>query len=493
MKNRHYIALLLFAVCSSACSDKFINYPPPSINSAEGFFNTQDGIDQAVIGAYNGIATVEASNFAELMNEERSDNVWTPSVVSSYNDLSVQKFIVSASEPFLDDAWSDAYDVIHRCNLVMENIGSVAFSDTTLRSQYIGEMEFIRALMYFDLVRYFGGVPLVTASVTPEGALKVKRATVQETYNQIVSDLQDAIARLPASYSSADVGRATKYSAEGLLGRVYMTMSGYPLKAQMWSAAKEVLGDIMSSEQFKFLPVYADVFSLTSENGPQCVFYVQFKAGANDVGNPVPTRNADNDVNPNTFPYGGSADAPIISQDLINSYEPSDVRFMNDIRMKWVNKSGDTVTNQPTILKFAVGQPAKGGDWDINWPVIRYADVLMMYAECLNELGYEADGQALQILNQVRTRAGLSQKKPSDLPNQAAFRAAMQNERRHEFAFENLRWNDLVRTDMALDVMQSFLTGYGMAKNLKSRDQYLYPIPLQVLEVNPSMNQNPGY
>lgn len=496
MKNRHdiaYIALLLLAVCSSACSDKFINYPPPSINSAEGFFNTEDGINQAVIGAYNGLKEVEASNFAELMNEERSDNVWTPSVVSSYNDLSVQKFLVSSSEPFLDDAWSDAFDVIHRCNLVIENIGGIAFSDTTLKSRYTGEMEFIRALMYFDLVRYFGGVPLVTNSVTPDEAVKIKRATVQETYDLIVSDLKDAIDRLPKSYSSEDVGRATKYSAEGLLGRVYITMSGYPLNAKMWSAAKDVLGDIISSGQFQFLPVYADVFSLANENGPQCVFYVQFKAGANDVGNPIPTRNASNDVNPNTFPFGGSPDAPIISQDLINSYEPGDIRFKNDIRLKWVNKSGDTVANQPTILKFAVGQPAKASDWDINWPVIRYGDVLMMYAECLNELGYEADGQALQILNKIRTRAGLSPKKPSDIPNQESFRTAMQHERRHEFAFENLRWNDLVRTDEALDVMQSFLNGYGMAKNLKNRDQYLYPIPLQVLEVNPSMSQNPGY
>lgn len=492
MKNKHYIILLVLSALFSACSDKFLDLTPPSINSAEGFFTTRDGIDQAITGTYNGLRT-EVSNFAELMNEERSDNVWTPSIVSTYNDLSVQKFVVSSSGPFLDDAWSDAFDVIHRCNLVLENIDQAAFSDAALKSQYIGEMEFIRALMYFDLARYFGGVPLVTKSVTPDEAAGIKRATVAETYALIVSDLKDAVERLPKSYTGSDIGRATKYSAEGLLGRVYITMSGYPLKAEMWSAAKDLLGDIISSGQFQFLPAYSDVFSLANENGPQCVFYVQFKAGANDVGNPVPSRNADNDVNPSTFPFGGSADAPIVSLDLINSYEPGDIRFTEDIRTKWVNKSGDTVTNEPTIRKFAVGQPTKSGDWDINWPVIRYTDVLMMYAECLNELGYASDGEAMQILNKVRGRAGLPPKTAGQVPNQQAFRAALQEERRHEFAFENQRWNDLVRTDMALNVMKEFLEGFGMANNLKSRDQYIYPIPLQVLEVNPSMTQNPGY
>lgn len=459
MKSKHYIILFLLSVLSSACSDKFINLTPPSINSAEGFFNTETGISQAVLGAYSGLQEVEASTFAEMMNEERSDNCHTPSVVSSYNDLSVQSFTVSSSEPFLDDAWSDCFDVIHRCNLVLVNIGKVSFGqDTSLKSQYIGEMEFIRALMYFDLVRYFGGVPLVTTNVTPAEAVKIKRASTQDTYNLIVSDLKDAISRLPKKYDNADIGRATKYSAEGLLGRVYVTMSGYPLKANMWSAAKDLFNDIITSGQFAFLPTYADVFSLTNENGPQCVFYVQFKAGGNDVGNPIPTRNASNDVNPNTFPFGGSPDAPIVSQDFINSYEPGDVRFTHDVRMKWVDKSGDTVTNEPTIQKFAVGQPAKAGDWDINWPVIRYGDVLMMYAECLNEIGYDPNGQAMQILNMVRARAGLQPKTPAEVPDQQSFRIAMQEERRHEFAFENLRWNDLVRTDMALDVMKSFLS-----------------------------------
>src|SRR5699024_10626915 len=108
---------------------------------------------------------------------------------------------------------------------------------------------------------------------------------------------------------------------------------------------------------------------------------------------------------------------------------------------------------RPSPKKFASGTPAQAHDWDINWPVIRYTDILMMYAECLNELEYKPDGKAIEILNKVRNRAGLPSLRPEDIPNQESFRHAMARERRHEFAFENIRWNDLVRTDRALEVM----------------------------------------
>jgi hypothetical protein len=115
----------------------------------------------------------------------------------------------------------------------------------------------------------------------------------------------------------------------------------------------------------------------------------------------------------------------------------------------------------------------------------------MMYAECLNELGYVPDGEAFQILNDVRQRAGLAAKTSTDVPDQAAFRLWMEKERRWELCFENVRWFDLVRTDRALTVMKAFLTQYGMGDNVVSRDQYLYPIPQTVIDVSPIITQNP--
>jgi hypothetical protein len=122
-----------------------------------------------------------------------------------------------------------------------------------------------------------------------------------------------------------------------------------------------------------------------------------------------------------------------------------------------------------------------------------YTDVLMMYAESLNELGYVAGGEAFTILNNVRQRAGLLPKSAADVPDQQSFRLWMEKERRAEFAFENLRWFDLVRTDRALDVMKGFLRNYGLENNVKSRDQYIYPIPQTVRNITPIIEQNPGY
>jgi hypothetical protein len=495
MKNKINLVILLpfFLIGVSACSKEFINPTPPSLNNAENFFISKEGISQAVIGAYNGLQAVEVSTFAAMMNEERSDNTFNMSVRSTYNDLSVQNFTLTSSKPFLDDAWARCYDVIHRCNLVISNIDNVPFDNDDIKRQYVGEMKVIRGLMYFNLVRYFGGVPIVLTDITPEEAIKVERSTIQQTYDAITKDLRDAIDLLPNNYTGANVGRITRFAAEGLLGRVFLTMSGYPLNANKWNDAKTLFEDIIHSNQFVFFSNYSDIFDLSNENGRQCVFYVQFKAGQIDVGNPIPTRNADNDVDSKSFPFGGSPDAPVVSQNLIDSYEAGDLRFQHDVRMEWKNKSGQVITNMPTIKKFAVGQPTKAGDWDINWPIIRYTDILMMYAECLNELNFEPNGMALEILNMVRSRANITPFSPNDIPNKDVLRDLLIKERRHEFAFENIRWNDLVRTDKGFDVMKSFLATFGLSENFKSRDQYLYPIPLQVIQTTPIITQNEGY
>src|SRR5690606_19582002 len=157
------------------------------------------------------------------------------------------------------------------------------------------------------------------------------------------------------------------------------------------------------------------------------------------------------------------------------------------------HKSGATVTTLPTCRKYQNGPVVGPGDWDIDWIALSYTDVLMMYAECLNEIAYTADGEAFQILNNIRVRAGLSPKSSSDVPDQQAFRLWMEEERRHELCFENIRWFDLVRTDRALDVMTAFLGEYGLEANIKGRDQYIYPIPQRVIDVSPIITQNPGY
>ncbi len=193
------------------------------------------------------------------------------------------------------------------------------------------------------------------------------------------------------------------------------------------------------------------------------------------------------------LPYGGSPYNLFLSTDIVNSFEPGDLRKNVAIRSTWLHKSGQMISTLPTCQKYQNGPVSAASDWDIDWIVLSYTDILMMYAECLNELGYSSGGEAFTILNDVRQRAGLAKKTAVDVPDQQSFRLWMEQERRHEFCFENLRWFDLVRTDRALDVMKAFLAQYGLEANLKSRDQYLYPIPQTIIDVTPIIDQNPGY
>src|SRR5690606_15286493 len=192
-------------------------------------------------------------------------------------------------------------------------------------------------------------------------------------------------------------------------------------------------------------------------------------------------------------PFGGSPFNLFLSNSILDAYEPGDLRKDASILSSWRHKSGEIITTLPTTKKYQNGPVVQANDWDIDWIALSYTDVLMMYAESLNEIGYQADGEAFSILNDVRKRAGLKPKDATEIPTQEAFRRWMEAERRVEFAFENLRWFDLVRTDRALEVMSDFLSEYGLDGNVKSKDQYIYPIPQAVLNMTPHLGQNPGY
>ena len=488
-----YKSGLLIVVLLFSCSDDFLNLVPISSRSTDGFYNSEEQIEQAVAGLYDGLQATQTPVFAMLMKEQRSDNSFQVSL--RYNYHSIIHFNESSDNTQLYPAWSSLYESIYRCNIFLSRIGGVEFTTDTDREVFTGEAKFLRALFYFDLVRYFGGVPIVTKPLTIEESLEVGRSSVAEVYELIIADLQDAIRTLPESYPASEVGRATVYAAKALLGRVYVTTSGYPLNANNWSAAKDLFADVIASGQFEFYSDYSAIFDVASDNGKHSVFAVQYNANAVGEGNPVPRLQAPNNIDRNHptlgIASGGNDLNPYVSQDLIDSYEPGDERKDHTIQFAWMQNDGKLM-DSPFSRKFVSGTPGAQNTWDINWPVIRYTDVLMMYAEALNELGYVADGEAFSILNQVRNRAGLAPKTSAEVPDQQAFRDWMMNERRHEFAFEYQRWFDLVRTDRALTVMQDFLRPYGLDMNV-TRDRYIYPLPDRVLQTNPLMGQNPGY
>lgn len=491
--KRQISLFLIIILISSACSR--LDLVPISQKSTGGFYKTETHINQALIGAYNGLRSAWVTSQASYMlTESRSDNTFQG---QEYNDGPISRFEVTADLAILNTAWENYYSYIQRCNEILEALANVPMSEEA-RRQYEGEARFLRGLFYFDLVRLFGAVPVVTKTLTIDESYSVTRSTAEDVYVQVEADLTAAVANLPQSYDAANIGRATTWAARGYLGKVYLFMSGYPLQANRWEDARARFKEVIDAGVFEFFTDYAAIYDHANESGKQQVFSIPFATDQSGNGNPFPTRNASNDVAPVSFaeggvPFGGSPFNLFLSADIVAAYEPGDQRKAVSILSSWRHKSGETITTLPTTRKYQNGPVMRGNDWDIDWIALSYTDVLMMYAEVLNEQGYQAGGEAFSILNDVRQRAGLAAKTAADVPNQAAFRRWLEHERRVEFAFENLRWFDLVRTDRALDVMSDFLNGYGLGEHVQSRDQYIYPIPQAVLNITPQLGQNPGY
>ncbi len=482
-------ALVSFSLMS--CNDNFIDLAPISDISATNFYKTSQDMENAVFAAYAGLRNTGLYNQGlYYVGEMRSDNTstsWVPG--DSYDIESIYYFTLLSSNRYLNTIWNDTYNAILRCNVVLDHMEEVDM-DQTLKEQYQGEVRFLRALEYFYLVQIFGDVPLVLSEIPVQEAYAQGRTPAQQVYDQIIEDLQFAEEMLPPAYGPENTGRATSGAAKGILGKVYLTMKNYP-------EAKTKLEEVINSGNYQLLPTYADLWDLQHENSEESLFEVQYLKGGRGTGSPFTNAFAPKFSNQVVVPVGGAGSVNSPTVDMENAYEPGDLR--KDISMEpgYVNDAGDFIPY--AYIKKYLDVPFENGDADNNWPVLRYADVMLMYAEVLNELGFVPDGEAFQLLNQIRERAGLAPKTANNpasnlrVANQQEFRLAIEQERRVELAFENHRWFDLVRTGRALEVMNSKRDTLNIPGEIQAY-QLLFPIPLQVIENNPSViQQNPGY
>ena len=241
---------------------------------------------------------------------------------------------------------------------------------------------------------------------------------------------------------------------------------------------------------YGLLPNFGDVFRANNKNNKESVFEVQFRAGGVGEGNPWPNSFAPENSGNAVIAFGGDGNNQP-SLDMVNAFEANDKRRPLSLATSYVNASG--VTIQYNFVKKYHDVPATKNDNGNNIPVIRYADVLLMYAEALNEIGYQPAGEAMLYLNEVRTRAGIPTRTAADLPNQQAFRLAIEQERRVELAFEGHRWFDLVRTDRAITVLNAKKDQLRLVKVISATD-LLFPIPQSQIDINRTkITQNPGY
>ncbi|WP_057936700.1 RagB/SusD family nutrient uptake outer membrane protein [Algoriphagus resistens] len=476
-------ALLLMGL--SACNSDFLDLAPISQGNSTNFYKTASDLENALTAVYGSLqygGTYYSS--MHVIGELRSDNTEITNPNAGANLQAVDDFTNDAVNSISSTTWNAHYQGIQAANIVIDKIASVEMDDA-LKARYTGEAKFLRALLYFNLVRIYGDVPLVLQVITnPEQGYTFGRNPKQEVYEQIIADLGDAEASLPFSYGNADVGRATRGAAMALLGKVYLTR-------KEWTAASQKLRELTDASGetgYRLMDSYGDIFGPTNENNAESIFEVQFSSSSNGEGSPFTNQFAPIGSGKAVVSVGNPLGQNIPTADMEAAYSIGDARKEFSMATSY-QLNGDEVEHN-FILKYS-GTPAAYLDSDNNWIVLRYADVLLMYAEALNEISFQPDGEAFLLLNQIRSRAGLPMMSSSGpdpayvLATQQDFRAAVANERRVELAFEGHRWFDLVRTDEALNVLSS--------KGIQAH-HLLFPIPQSQIDINPGLIvQNPGY
>lgn len=488
------IALVLFTSC-----EKELQQVPISSATTETFYTSTNDFLQATNAVYNDLRGYPDRQLN--LSETRSDNLYAVSDggVRDWDGInSFQKTI--ASNPYVTEAWSSNFNGIYRANVLLDKLktdGNV-IAESNLRTRFEAEAKFLRAFYYFDLVRWFGRVPVTDHPLTGNEALAIARNPVSEVYDLIISDLNFAADNLPETFTGVDLGRPTKYSAKGMLALVYMTRSGptYSIEGpglglNEWSKAYGLLNEVIASNKYSLVTPYSSIFSFTNENNKEVIFDVQFMTGVNPVlgGTFAWLLTPDTYFQSQGKPIQGSLQIRPVSNNLLNSYEAGDLRKSFSIH------GGYTYNGVPETRSFfqkyidLTKVPSNRLDWPINFIVMRYTGILMLKAECILHAGGGTQAEADGIVTQVRQRAGLAAVSNITLPQ-------LMEERRKEFAAEGLRWHDLVRSGLVETVMPAWIAAEDVQRQIQpfQKNYIIYPVPQSELDVKQGLyTQNVGY
>lgn len=479
------IAIALLGFSFSSCSD-FLEQNPQTDLSENDFYKTADDILSAVNGAYSSLQENDIYGNWYVFGEIPSDNTRNQLSGSVTTQNEFDQFYIDTQNSMIANFWKAAYKVINRTNTVLGRIDGIDIN-TDLANRYKLECKFIRALMYFNLVRVYGDVPLVLKEISISESYDILREPKENVYNQIIADLKEAQG-LPVSYPTAEDGRATQGAAKALLADVYMTLHKY-------AEAETILAEIINSGRYSLLENtpgslnidgYKNVFSPVNHNSKEGIFEIQFLKGGYGEGSNYANNFAPENSGTNVVAVGGTGGNNIPEMDIYNAYEEGDLR--RDFSMSlgyYDNRKNNEWVESRYVCKY-MDVPYQNNDASNNYPVIRYADVFLMYAEALNQNGKTAE--ACKYLNMTRRRGfgyQTTETSPVDLQttDKAQFSLMVEQERRVELAFENHRWFDLIRTGRAVEVMRS--KGFSL-----NETNLICPIPQKQIDVNPKLTQN---
>ena len=494
------LPLLTVALLLSACQG-FLEKEPFTSVTEESFYQNEDDALRALTAAY---ATLQFDGqlapaghfrwfFGDIVSDDADKGGSGPNDVVALFRL--ENFEGRPDNELLASEWQADYDMVYYSNLVLENVPDIDM-DPFLKARILAEARFIRAYGYYQLATMFGGVPLVDKTLSPSED-QIPRATEDEIWDFIENDLTAAAEDLPlrSQYDLADVGRITQGAAQALLAKAY-------LWRQKWSEAEAVLAEVVNSGEYTLSDNYANIFTLAGENGPGSVFEIQFMNASNGDWGRFEEGNLTNAFQRARGQFGGFG-FNLPTQDLVDEFEEGDPRLQASIF-----REGDEMGDRGTFTKDATGYPhdyyprkyfisiseeAPTGDPLVNGPsnerVIRYADVLLMYAEAAYHNGNET--LARDLVNQVRerARAGSEDVLPDVTASGPALLEAIYHERRVELALEGHRFFDLVRTDRAGEVMRAHGKG-AFTDGVHEK----FPIPLREIQLSDGLiEQNPGY
>jgi tetratricopeptide (TPR) repeat protein len=487
---------------ATSCKKDLLEQVNPLEPSSAQFWKTQNDANRAVLAVYSGQQIFSTySLYWHFATTGRTDESFTNTPDPGLNQYLVFRQI-STTDARSAFFWNDMYRIIFRANQVLANVPGIDM-DATLKKQYLAEALFLRSLAYYDLGLLFGNLPLVTTLA--DATTRVPQVTQDEVYAQIIKDLTTAKADLPVSYDANSLGRATRGSATALMGKVYM-------QQRKWTEASAQFAEVISSNRYSLVNEYSDNFTEANENNSESVYEVQFSGVNKTFGQD----------------FAGAAEG----NERAQFFGPPGIGFTDVEVRRWLfneftdkTATGGTDPRRDATMFSAVGTPTLYGKafvgpaglninpsrllWrkyqndrtrtfedffsGINIRLIRYADVLLMQAEALNELGRPAD--ALPLINRVRQRPSVNLTPLTGTYTQAAMRTQLRHERATELAGEGSRWGDLVR--------------YGLLDNqagldeLKARDadfnnfitpkNKLLPIPQSDIDIDKNLRQNPGY
>jgi hypothetical protein len=523
MKHQIFITIsACFLLVATGCKKSLLDTSPNDRYVESNFWTSEAAANAGLSGCYSPLTSTGLFGgvATPLFEETASPNAYNYDNTAGFNFIAEGKQMPSSSG-IIQSRYVDCYTGIGRCNTFLVRVDEVDMDEET-RNKMKGEAKFLRALYYFMLENYYGGVPLVLDPPDRETQSTLPRNTREEVVTQVLADLDDAASILPLKYSGGNVGRATKGAALSLKARVLL-FEASPLfnesnSTDKWQAAADAakaVMDLASQSGYGLYNNYRNLFLPQNENNKEVIFDVQFIYP--DLGNSFDLIDKQYNTNAPLLDLAEAYDMnnglPIT--DPASGYDPSMPYANRDPRLyQTIVYPGDSFMNvivTPTrfaitgfgLKKYSIYDrgPAPAGQGDLksgqsetNYIILRYADILLSYAEAQNE-ATGPDATVYAAINDVRERAGMPD--IATTYNQTELREIIRHERRIEFAGEGMYYNDVRRWKIAENVLNAPIYTYNKSiietrKFDPSRD-YFWPIPLTQIDLNPALEQNNGY